>query len=183
MPLREVTEALLPVRLDLRYATSDNILGRPVYRTARCFLHALAFDRLAAAAEQARRLGLRLKIFDGYRPPAAQWLFWRHNPDPQFVADPRRGSAHGRGAAVDLTLVDSEERELDMGTGFDAFTPLSWHGHDGVGAEAQRNRLLLLGLMAGAGWEHYAKEWWHYQLPNAAALPLLADGAAAPKLM
>jgi D-alanyl-D-alanine dipeptidase len=184
MMLQEITEAQLPVRLDLRYATSDNLTGKPVYRLARCFLHPEAVSCLARAAEQALRLGLRLSIYDAYRPPEAQWVFWRHNPDPEFVADPRQGSAHGRGAAVDLTLLDGQGRGLDMGSGFDAFTPLSWHGDAQIPAEAQRNRLLLLGIMTGAGWEHYAKEWWHYQLPGAATrLPLLADGAAAPRLM
>jgi zinc D-Ala-D-Ala dipeptidase len=184
MILQEITEALLPVQLDLRYATSNNLTGKPVYKLARCFLHPQAATCLGRAAEQAIRLGLRLKILDAYRPPEAQWVFWRHSPDPEFVADPKVGSAHGRGAAVDLTLVDSNGAELDMGTGFDAFTPQSWHGDGQIPAAAQRNRLLLLGLMTGAGWEHYPKEWWHYQLPGAAArLPLLADGAAAPSLM
>ena len=84
-----------------------------------------------------------------------------HTPDPEFLADPRRGSPHSRGAAVDLSLVDRDGQLLDMGTPFDAFTPLSHHGAAAVPAAAQRNRLVLLGLMTTAGWDFYSKEWWH----------------------
>ncbi|MGH7004056.1 MAG: M15 family metallopeptidase, partial [Alphaproteobacteria bacterium] len=111
-----------------------------------------------------------------FRPSEAQWVLWRARPDPNFLADPRRGSPHSRGVAVDLTLVDSNKRELDMGTGFDAFTPLSYHGITaGIGTEAQRNRLVLLGIMTSAGWDFYRNEWWHYQLFNAREYPLLSD--------
>ena len=92
-------------------------------------------------------LGLRFRIFDALRPSEAQWALWAHSPDPEFLADPRRGSPHSRGVAVDLTLVDRDGQALDMGTEFDAFTPLSHHGNLDVGAEAQRNRALLLGIM------------------------------------
>src|SRR5262249_59993449 len=101
---------------------------------------------------------------------------WRARPDPEFLADPRRGSPHSRGVAVDVTLVDASGRELDMGTGFDAFTPLSKHGVTaGIGLDAQRNRLVLLGIMTSAGWDFYHNEWWHYQLFNARDYPLLSD--------
>jgi len=94
----------------------------------------------------------------------------------EFLSDPRKGSPHSRGVAVDLTLVDGSGRELDMGTGFDAFTPLSHHAvTNGIGVEAQKNRLVLLGIMTSAGWDFYKNEWWHYQLFNARGYPLLSD--------
>ena len=108
---------------------------------------------------------------------------WNHTPDPDFLADPRRGSPHSRGAAVDLTLVDAGGQELDMGTGFDAFTPLSHHSNTEVSAAAQRNRLLLLGLMTAAGWDFYRNEWWHYQLFDPRRFPVLSDSALSPGLM
>ena len=109
------------------------------------------------------------------RPVEAQWALWNAKPDPEFLADPRRGSPHSRGVAVDLTLLDGDGRELDMGTAFDAFTPLSHHGRTDVSPEAQRNRLLLMGLMTAAGWDFYRNEWWHYQLFDARRYPLVCD--------
>jgi D-alanyl-D-alanine dipeptidase len=108
---------------------------------------------------------------------------WNHTPDPDFLADPRRGSPHSRGVAIDLTLIDGSGAELDMGTGFDAFTPRSHHGDTTVSPEAQRNRLILLGLMTSAGWDFYRNEWWHYQLFDARRFPVLSDSAMSPGLM
>ena len=99
----------------------------------------------------------------------------KYQHDPEFIADPRRGSPHSRGVAVDLNLLDEGGRELDMGTAFDAFTPLSHHGRTDIALEAQRNRLLLMGLMTAAGWDFYRNEWWHYQLFDARRYPLVAD--------
>ena len=135
------------VDVTLAYATDANLTGRPVYRNAECWLHREAANRLAAAIDLARPLGYRLRIFDALRPVEAQWALWNVNPDPEFIADPRRGSPHSRGVAVDLSLLDADGNELDMGTGFDAFTPLSHHGRTEISVEAQRNRLLLMGLM------------------------------------
>ena len=162
------------VDVTLAYATEANLTGQPVYRNAECWLHREAADKLAAAIALARPLGLRLRIFDALRPVEAQWALWNVRPDPEFLADPRRGSPHSRGVAVDLTLLDGD-RELDMGTAFDAFTPLSHHGRTDVSAEAQRNRLLLMGLMTSAGWDFYRNEWWHYQLFDQRRYPLVSD--------
>ena len=171
------------VEVALAYATDANLTGRPVYRNAECWLHREAAANLTAAIALARPLGLRLRIFDALRPVEAQWKLWNARPDPEFLADPRRGSPHSRGVAVDVTLVDAGGAELPMGTGFDAFTPLSHHGRTGIGREAQGNRLLLLGLMTAAGWDFYRNEWWHYQLFEARRFPVLSDSAAATRLM
>jgi D-alanyl-D-alanine dipeptidase len=163
------------VDLTLAYATNANLTGKPIYRNAECWLHRVAAEKLEAAIALARPLGLRLRIFDALRPVEAQWALWNVDPNPEFLADPRRGSPHSRGAAVDLTLLDGEGNELDMGTGFDAFTPLSHHGRTDVGVAAQRNRLLLMGLMTAAGWDFYRNEWWHYQLFDARQYPLVSN--------
>lgn len=163
------------VDVSLAYATAANLTGQPIYRNADCWLHPEAAAKLGRAIGLARPLGYRLRIFDALRPVEAQWAMWRVRPDPEFLADPRRGSPHSRGVAVDLTLLDAAGRELDMGTGFDAFTPLSHHGRTDVPVEAQRNRLLLMGLMTAAGWDFYRNEWWHYQLFEARRYPLLSD--------
>ena len=170
----------------LAYATAGNFTGRPVYRAgAGCFLHADAAVLLCRAAALARPLGLRLRVFDAFRPAEAQWVLWNHSPIPGFLADPRRGSPHSMGAAVDLTLVEAGSgRELDMGTAFDAFTQLSHHGNQDISADAQRNRHTLMGIMTTAGWDFYRNEWWHYQMFNArASYPVLADSILGPDTM
>jgi D-alanyl-D-alanine dipeptidase len=182
-PLVEITPQTHPVVLDLAYATPRNFTGRPVYRRQACYLHSEAAAKLERTIELARPLGLRIKIFDAFRPAEAQWVLWNTRPDPNFLADPRRGSPHSRGVAIDLTLVDDSRGELDMGTPFDAFTPLSHHGNTDVAVEAQRNRFLLLGLMSAAGWDFYGNEWWHYQLFNARQYPLFGDADLPAPMM
>ena len=182
--------ALIPITLDrhgielqMAYAGPDNFTGAPVYARAACYLHAEAEALLRRAVEMAGRIGFTFRVYDAFRPSEAQWKLWAHTPDPDFLADPRRGSPHSRGAAVDLTLIDSGGRPLDMGTPFDAFTPLSHHGNTGISAQAARNRALLIGLMTTAGWDFYRNEWWHYQLFDARRLPLLSDSVLDEPMM
>jgi zinc D-Ala-D-Ala dipeptidase len=183
MSLVEITPASHDVVIMLAYATAQNLTGKPVYRQARCFLHRDAEARLVRAVALARPLGLRLKLFDAFRPSEAQWALWNACPDPNFLADPRRGSPHSRGVAIDLTLIDAAGAELDMGTGFDAFTPLSHHANTEIPLAAQRNRFLLLGLMSAAGWDFYGNEWWHYQLFDSRQYPVLSDADAPAPMM
>lgn len=183
MSLVPILAADYGVDIRLAYATADNFTGRPIYRQARCYLHADAAAALRRAADLASALGYRLRIFDAFRPSEAQWVMWSHRPDPEFLADPRRGSPHSRGVALDLTLLDAAGRELDMGTGFDAFTPLSHHASLAISPAAQANRLTLLGIMTAAGWDFYRNEWWHYQLFNSRQYPLYSDSALAEGLM
>lgn len=183
MPLIPITEAEYDVKIDLAYASAENILGRPIYQKALCYLHIEAAARLRQAVILARVLGCRLHIFDAYRPPEAQWVLWDAFPDPSFIADPRRGSPHGRGVAIDLTLIDQKGQPLDMGTAFDDFTSRSYHGDLTISPDAQRNRTLLLGIMTAAGWDFYRNEWWHYQLFQSRTYPLIADGASGEAMM
>ncbi|WP_341894249.1 D-alanyl-D-alanine dipeptidase [Ferrovibrio terrae] len=183
MSLVEIKPPAFPVLLDLRYATPDNLTGAPVYHRAACYLNPEAADLLHKAIALAAQMQLRLKVFDAFRPTEAAWALWNHTPDPTFLADPRKGSPHSRGAAVDVTLVDGDGEDLDMGTGFDAFTPLAFHGTLEITPEQQANRALLLGIMTAAGWDFYRNEWWHYQLFQPRRYPLLSDAAAGTLLM
>jgi D-alanyl-D-alanine dipeptidase len=183
MDLIEIAPPEYDVEFDIAYATADNFTGKAVYGRAACYLHIDAAARLARAIDAAHKTGFGLRIFDAFRPSEAQWVLWNHTPDPEFLADPRRGSPHSRGVAVDLTLLDGDGRPLEMGTGFDAFTPLSHHGNLEIPADAQRNRLLLLGLMTAAGWDFYRNEWWHYQLFDARRYPLISDKELADPMM
>ncbi|WP_374302255.1 D-alanyl-D-alanine dipeptidase [Ferrovibrio sp.] len=181
--LVEIAGPDYPVLIDMRYAGADNITGRPIYQRPACFLNAEAAELLRRAVQLAAQMELRLKVFDAFRPTEAAWALWNHNPDPNFLADPRKGSPHSRGAAVDVTLVDADGRELDMGTDFDAFTPLAFHGNLDITPAQQKNRALLLGVMTAAGWDFYRNEWWHYQLFQPRRYPLLSDAAAGTSMM
>ena len=174
--LVEITEHEYEVELDLKYATIDNFTGRLVYNRAQCYLHEVAAHHLKIAVSLAAEQGWRLRVYDAFRPSAAQWKLWNHTPDPEFLADPRRGSPHSRGVAVDLTLINAANGvALDMGTGFDAFTPKSHHGNTQISPAATKNRILLMGLMTTAGWDFYRNEWWHYQLFDSKSYPLFSD--------
>jgi D-alanyl-D-alanine dipeptidase len=184
MSLIEIKAPRFDVLFDIAYATADNITGKPVYRRPAAYLHEEAANLLDKACDLARPQGLKIKIFDAFRPSEAQWVLWNHTPDPEFLADPRRGSAHSRGVAVDMTLVHAATgQELDMGTAFDAFTPFSHHASLEVSLEVQQNRFLLLGLMSAAGWDFYKNEWWHYQMFDPRRFPVLSDSVLPEGMM
>jgi len=183
MVLVEVTTQQFNVELNIAYATKDNVTGKPIYARSGCYLHRDAVPLLQAAIDLAGDLGLRFLIFDAFRPTEAQWVLWNHSPNPEFVSDPRRGSPHSRGLAIDLTLIDKDNRPLDMGTPFDDFTSASHHGDRSISAEAQRNRAILLGIMTAAGWDFFRNEWWHYQLFQPRAYPALSDSVLAEPMM
>ena len=181
MPLQEVSHPAIDI--DLRYATPDNFTGQTIYHHAVAFLHKDALAALFRAAELAAAQGLRLRLLDAYRPSVAQWRLWAALPDPRFVADPRVGSMHTRGVAVDLTLCLENGVLLDMGTAFDEMTEQSFHGCTSIAVAAQHNRGLLLGLMTQAGWTHHPYEWWHYNLPDPTRYPPLSDDIEGACLM
>ena len=163
-----LAQAVIPDLVeDLRYKTADNFLKEKVYpEEARCLLRESVAKRLAKAAEALRAKGLRLKVYDCYRPRAVQWKMWKILPKPGYVADPRRGSNHNRGAAVDLTLVDAEGRELEMPTAFDSFEEAAHHGYQGGTEASRRNRETLRAAMEQAGFKRNRMEWWHYDAPD-----------------
>ena len=184
MTLIRISPPEYDVELALAYATPGNMTGKAIYRRAVCWLHGDAAAALARAIALAAELGLRLRIFDAYRPVEAQWALWNHNPNPDFLADPRRGSPHSRGIAIDLALLRrADGSALEMGSPFDDFSERAFHNCANLAPDIRRNRFLLLGLMASAGWDHYLNEWWHYQLYNPRSYPLLWDSAARTGLM
>lgn len=162
-PLIDVQRAIPEVVVKLRYATVDNFTKQRVYPAdARCRLRAGVVGKLRAAADSLRDRGLRLLLWDCYRPRSVQRRFWELVPDPRYVADPKKGSRHNRGAAVDVTLVDAQGRELDMGTGFDDFSERAHRDYAGLSGEASRNRRILEEAMRAAGWKGLPTEWWHF---------------------
>src|ERR1700744_4474208 len=121
MSLIAITPQSHDVALDIAYATPNNFTGKPVYARPLCYLHPDAAAKFEKAIGLAKALDLRFKVFDGFRPSEAHWVLWNQTTDPNSLADPRRGSPHSRGAAIDLTLIDASGKPLDMGTEFDAF--------------------------------------------------------------
>lgn len=167
-PLVEVAPLIPDAVVDLKYATPDNFLKKKVYPdSAKCLLRESVARRLVQAAKQLRAEGFRLKLFDCYRPLRVQWQMWKILPVPGYVADPRTGGNHNRGAAVDLTLVTRDGREVEMPTPFDTFTEAAHHGYPGGSAASRRHRELLRTAMEAAGFRKNRMEWWHYDAPNA----------------
>ena len=169
--------ALIPdARLDVRYATSDNLAGRPLYPAARCLLLPAVAARLQRAAAALRRAGYRLVLHDCYRPRSVQRALWNAAPRPGYVADPRTGSNHNRGAAVDLSLERADGTPVPLPTGYDAFVPAARAragAAEGVSPAAQRHRDALRAAMLGAGFTPHPAEWWHFDAPEARGAPLL----------
>lgn len=153
------------LRLDIRYARSDNILGRPVYGQARAFLQAPVAADLIGVQRDLSGDGLGLLIFDGYRPWSVTALFWEATPPAQrmFVADPAFGSRHNRGCAVDLALCCLETgRRIPMPSEFDEFTERAFANYGSGGCQETRMRDLLISAMGARGFQVNPLEWWHY---------------------
>lgn len=171
--LTQITEQSHDVTIDLIYASANNFTGQVIYRHALCFLHPQAETGLRKAIVAARGFGLRLKILDAFRPQAAQEALWAVAPNPDYIADPKKGSNHTRGVAVDLTLLDANGQALDMGTPVDTMSSASHHFYADHPEAVQVNRMRLLTIMLEAGFIHHPREWWHYQLPDAGRFLLI----------
>ena len=174
--LVNVKELIPDIVLDLKYSTVNNFTSQKLYTTNECLLARGLVNRLTVVQDSLRKRGLGLKIYDGYRPRAVQYLMFEIYPDPTFVADPATGSKHNRGAAVDLTLIDlASGSELAMPTAFDYFGDAAGHGWTiGLSAEQIANRELLLAMMENVGGlTRLASEWWHYEHGPSMSLPLL----------
>lgn len=150
--------------LDLKYATNDNFLKTKVYDCPSCYLRLKTINALIEANKKFQRKGYRIKIFDCYRPLSVQKKMWEIVPNSNYVANPARGSLHNRGGAVDITLVDEDGKELDMGTSFDFFGPESAHDFQDFPKEVLKNRKLLKKIMLRYNFESLDSEWWHYNL-------------------
>jgi zinc D-Ala-D-Ala dipeptidase len=163
--LVELTSLKPPVRLDIRYATRNNFLGRPVYRQARAFLQRPAAEALERVQKAVRKDGYTLIVFDGYRPWSVTKDFWDSTPPEKrgFVADPSKGSKHNRGCAVDLTLGDAATgRELEMPSPYDDFTERAHPDYRGGAEEPRRLRDYLKRAMESEGFTVFELEWWHF---------------------
>ena len=160
--LVDLEQEIPGVRLDIRYATTDNFMRERLYPVAKAYLRAPAAVALAGAQKEFKARGLELKVFDGYRPYEVTEKIWEPYQNPDFVADPAEGSRHNRGCAVDLTLVDEIGEDLPMPTGYDDFTKKASHDYQNLPEEEIRNRDLLRAVMESHGFQALPTEWWHY---------------------
>lgn len=163
------------IKLDIRYATKSNFLGKKVYKEARAFLQRPAAEALVRANQALRKQGYGLLVFDGYRPWAVTKIFWDVTPADKkiFVADPSKGSRHNRGCAVDLSLFDLKTgREVTMPSAYDEMTERSHINYECATAETKRLRELLRAAMTAEGFAVYEPEWWHYDYKDWKEYPI-----------
>jgi D-alanyl-D-alanine dipeptidase len=157
--------------LDIRYATTDNFMGEKVYEHAACKLRRKVATQLAIAAKRLRGQDRRLILWDCYRPASAQKVLWKHHPDARYVADPKIGSVHSRGAAVDIGIVDKAGKPVTLPTAYDATSRESYRDRALVGDKGIEARKLD-DAMTEAGFVGIRTEWWHYDFKSAGRYPL-----------
>jgi D-alanyl-D-alanine dipeptidase len=165
--LVELTELDPTIQLDVRYATTNNFTHQPVYGEARAFLQRPAAEALSRANQSLRRQGYGVVVFDGYRPWSVTKLFWETASESErkigFVANPKNGSKHNRGCAVDLSLVVlATGQEAEMPSAYDEFSERAYPTYAGGDAESRRLRDVLRSAMEAQGFRVYKSEWWHF---------------------
>lgn len=150
------------ILVEVIYATQNNFTKRVLYPVSKCFLRKGVAVKLCKVQKKLEKMELGLKIFDGYRPFHVTQIFWDLIGDIRYVADPKIGSKHNRGAAVDVTLVDSVGNELAMPTPVDEMSLRAHRDYDNLPKNVIANRELLEEVMAEGGFTGLATEWWHY---------------------
>lgn len=163
------------IKLDIRYATKNNFLGKPVYKEARAFLQRPAAEALVRINQSLHAQGYGLIIHDGYRPWYVTKIFWDVTPEDKkiFVADPAKGSRHNRGCAVDLSLFDLKTgKEVVMPSEYDEMTERAHINYACAAPEPKRLRDLLRSAMEADGFAVYEPEWWHYDYKDWKEYPI-----------
>ena len=174
--LVELTTLDPSIKLDIRYATSNNFLGTPLYTEARAFLQRPAAAAVVRANEELKAHGYGLIIHDGYRPWYVTEIFWKATPEDKklFVANPAQGSRHNRGCAVDLSLYDLKTgKEVEMPSGYDEMTKRAYADYPGGTAEQRARRALLREVMEKQGFVVNPDEWWHFDFKDWRQYPIL----------
>ena len=164
------------IKLDIRYATSDNFLSTPMYSQARAFLQRPAAEALARVNQKLHLDGYGIVIHDAYRPWYVTKMFWEATPSDKkiFVADPASGSKHNRGCAVDLSLYDLKNgREVSMPSLYDEMTPRAFADYPGGRAEERQHRSTLRRAMESEGFLPYPNEWWHFDYKDWKEYPIM----------
>ncbi|HEY2091685.1 MAG TPA: M15 family metallopeptidase [Thermoanaerobaculia bacterium] len=162
------------IRIDVRYATTNNFMHQQLYPVAKSYLRAPAARALADVQRELAAEHLGLKVFDGYRPYSITERMWEPIKNADFVADPSKGSRHNRGAAVDLTVVDLESgAEVAMPTPYDDFTPKAFANYADLPPNVIANRAKLRDVMVRHGFDPLPSEWWHFDFHGWERFPLM----------
>jgi zinc D-Ala-D-Ala dipeptidase len=157
----EVTRLDSTIIIEVRYATTNNFMKAQVYDCPRAFLRPNVALALLKAHRNLQKKGYGIKIFDGYRPKPYQQRLWDKKPDERFVTNPKTGSKHSKGIAIDVTIVDKNGKELDMGTPYDFFGPEAYTDYEKLSETARTNRNLLKYALKSVGFNPIKTEWWH----------------------
>jgi D-alanyl-D-alanine dipeptidase len=174
--LRELVKLDPTIKLDIRYATRNNFLGRPVYKEARAFLQKPAAEALVRAHQRLRPQGYGIVVFDGYRPWSVTKIFWDVTPQDKkiFVADPSQGSRHNRGCAVDLSMYElSTGKIVQMPSEYDEMTERAHINYGCATPETKHLREMLRSAMEAEGFAVYEPEWWHYDYKDWKEYPIV----------
>src|SRR5579859_332780 len=164
------------IKLDIRYATTNNFLSTPMYSEARAFMQRPAAEALVRANHALKKQGYGLLVHDAYRPWYVTKMFWEATPDDKkiFVADPKEGSKHNRGCAVDLTLYDLKTGAVvQMPSGYDEMSERAYADYTGGTAEQRERRGILWRAMENEGFTVYPQEWWHFDYKDWKEYPIL----------
>jgi len=163
MEMLDMKKAIPDLVLDIRYATANNFTGKIIYEAPKAFARKAVVAALRKVQDSLASYHYGLKIYDAYRPYAASLKFYEVYPDTNFVANPRYGSRHNRGCAIDLSLVVLKSgKDLPMPTAYDDFTEKANPTYAALPADVLANRKLLFGIMSHFGFTHFATEWWHF---------------------
>lgn len=161
--LLEIKKYVPGIVLDIKYATTDNFMKRVMYKQARAFARRPVVMQLKKIQAELKKAGYGLKIFDAYRPYQVTLAFYESASDKNFVANPKKGSKHNRGCAVDLTLIDLKTRKaLAMPTPYDSFAPEASSTYEDLPPEVLKNREYLVNIMHRYGFRVIPNEWWHF---------------------
>jgi len=174
-----ITDLDSTIRLDVRYAGTDNFMGERFYDAPRAFLQRPAAEALVRVSGRLAALGYGLLIHDAYRPWYVTWMFWEATPDSQkiFVADPAAGSRHNRGAAVDCTLYElATGAPVTMPSGYDEFSERAYPAYPGGTSRQRWHRDLLRAAMEAEGFHVYQYEWWHFDFDGWERYPIMNAG-------
>ena len=174
MRMVDLAKTIPRIRIDIRYATKNNFTREVIYTEPKAFLRKPVAEALKKVQDSLAFYKIGLKVFDAYRPYAATLRFYEVYPDTNFVANPRKGSRHNRGCAIDLTLIElATGKELPMPTPFDDFSPKANPEYTELPEPVLTNRKFLFELMAHFGFKPISTEWWHFDFSGWADYKLM----------
>lgn len=161
---------------DVKYATKDNFTKQVLYPTGKVYIRKIVGEKLSEINKYLKKnYNLSIKVFDAYRPLSVQKIMWKIMPNTNYVANPKKGSRHNRGAAVDLTLIDVNGKEVDMGTPYDDFTQKAHSSYKNLPSDIYNNRMILQKAMKKFGFVPIESEWWHFDFKGWSKFSILDE--------